>query len=288
MACGCADNACNCVVQGINGLTVTGSGSVIDPYLISAGAETTFAATNTGGGIDITPAGTAGHTPQIELVLDPASPALLSQGVDGLSVACCVIPGGEGGDFVAGMMMDWAGPAEPSGWVFADGSSYAEGDLPVLFAVIGTTYGSVGAGFFNVPDTRGRVTVALDDMGGADAGRLSVANLLGGTGGVDAVALSIAEMPSHNHPGSSFPGGVFTGTGNTNFFYNENCIYTGGGAQCAVTGIQTLSGTDGPVQDAIENLAISVSGAVTVAAQGGGGAHTNLQPYILVNKIIKT
>src|SRR6185503_2839045 len=65
---------------------------------------------------------------------------------------------------------------------------------------------------FNLPDMRGRVAVALDNMGGVTANRLassasgglgSVRHTLGGAGGEDAHVLTVAEMPSHSHPGGS-------------------------------------------------------------------------------------
>lgn len=67
MACdGCTD-VCTCVVQSGENITVTGSGSNVDPYIVNAAgvSETAFAATSSDGSIDITPAGTAGHTPDL-------------------------------------------------------------------------------------------------------------------------------------------------------------------------------------------------------------------------------
>jgi len=46
--------------------------------------------------------------------------------------------------------------AAPTGWVLCDGASLARtGTYASLFAVIGTTYGSVDGNTFNVPDMRG-------------------------------------------------------------------------------------------------------------------------------------
>lgn len=92
MACGCVDNSCLCVITGGSGVAVSGSGSVANPFVVSAipgASETSWTGTNTDGGITITPGGTNGHSPVINLNLDPASPAPLSVGVNGLSVECC-------------------------------------------------------------------------------------------------------------------------------------------------------------------------------------------------------
>lgn len=53
----------------------------------------------------------------------------------------------------SGMIMSWAGPSIPTGWVFCDGTSYNQsGTYNSLFAVIGTTYGSTSPGTFQVPN----------------------------------------------------------------------------------------------------------------------------------------
>lgn len=87
MACGCP-SSCTCSVQGINGVTVTGDGSVANPYQISPPTETVFAAT-ADDSIDITPGGTNGHTPNFAVRIDPASPAAISVSPAGIAVACC-------------------------------------------------------------------------------------------------------------------------------------------------------------------------------------------------------
>lgn len=88
MACGCTE-VCNCVVTGVNGVTVTGAGTVVSPYAVSPPPETPFAATNTDGGLTITGAGAYGHTPTIDLNIDPASTAPISVSGSGLRVDCC-------------------------------------------------------------------------------------------------------------------------------------------------------------------------------------------------------
>lgn len=40
----------------------------------------------------------------------------------------------------------------PAGWLLCNGSSYSTSTYSSLYSVIGTSYGSVGAGFFNVPN----------------------------------------------------------------------------------------------------------------------------------------
>lgn len=87
MACGCP-STCTCTVQGINGVIVTGDGSIANPYQISPPPETLFAATSDDS-IDITPGGTNGHAPNFAVRIDPASPATISVSPAGIAVACC-------------------------------------------------------------------------------------------------------------------------------------------------------------------------------------------------------
>lgn len=166
----------------------------------------------------------------------------------------------------SGVLSPFAGSTAPSGWLLCDGASYSTtGTYSALFGVIGYTYGGSGASF-NVPDLRGRIPVALDNMGGTDAGRLSVSNTLGGSGGTETHTLTIAEMPVHTHTAGSYDG--------TNGI-NNNLVTDGGGGNA----YQGLVASGSP------NSRIG-----TNSAGGSGGvtsAHNNMQPYILMNYIIK-
>lgn len=101
------------------------------------------------------------------------------------------------------------------------------------------------------PDLRGRIPVGLDNMGGSDAGRLSVANTMGGTGGTETHTLTSAQVPALGPSG----GGSF--------------VKDGSGAA-----YMAAAGTYGP---------FNVTGTTT----GSGGSHPNMQPYILLNWIMK-
>lgn len=109
MACGCVDNSCACIITGGSGVVVSGAGSVANPFVVSAagGSDPAWTGINTDGGITITPGGVNGHSPVINLNLDPASPAALSVGVDGLSVACCGV-GALGSVFTQSYQYDFA------------------------------------------------------------------------------------------------------------------------------------------------------------------------------------
>jgi Phage Tail Collar Domain len=90
----------------------------------------------------------------------------------------------------AGVVVDYAGVTiPPLGWLYCDGRSLLMTDYPDLYAAIGTTYGSVDATHFNIPDARGKVTAGVGGSFGA----------LAATGGVATVALAVGNLPSHTH-----------------------------------------------------------------------------------------
>jgi hypothetical protein len=102
VACGCA-SVCDCLLSGIDGVAITGSGAAADPYVISPPPETIFDAT-TDGSIDITPSGPYGHEPHIDVKIDPASTAPVSISAAGLRVDCC---GGVGGSNTSTVSTDY-------------------------------------------------------------------------------------------------------------------------------------------------------------------------------------
>ena len=168
------------------------------------------------------------------------------------------------------MLAPFAGSTAPTGWLLSDGSAVSRTTYKPLFDAIGTTYG-VGdnSTTFNLPDLRGRVIAALDNMGGTDAGRLSLANTLGTTAGTQTHTLTTSEIPSNTHPITD-PGHAHAqnGTAAANF-----------------AGSGGLQGTQTTTPMVIQ----SNTTGITVNGQSGttGQAHNIMQPTILMNYIIK-
>ena len=170
-----------------------------------------------------------------------------------------------------GVIMDFAGTNPPGGWLLCFGQLVDRTTYSDLFAVIGTTY-SVGDGVttFGIPDLRGRVAAGKDNMGGTAAGRLTSTTLdgtiLGQGGGSQTHALTTAQLASHTH---TVP--------------DHSHTYT-------VTNIQNI-GVTGPGGSNVNSgsgvTSTGGSGAFATVAAGSGTAHPNVQPTVIVNKIIR-
>lgn len=183
-----------------------------------------------------------------------------------------------------GMIVQFAAASSPSGWLLCDGSLVLKATYPDLWALLGSTYGTPTSTQFYLPDLRGRIGVGLDNMGGSDAGRLNVTNTLGGSGGVQEVTLNENNLPQHTHA---------AGTLATN---------TTGSHSHTVYGVSDIGNGSNPYGIASLAAISSDSNKTTVAAgdhshtiSGSTGNNTtsvtavnNMQPYILLNYIIKT
>lgn len=177
----------------------------------------------------------------------------------------------------AGTIVDFAGLAAPTGWLICAGQPLSRSDFADLFAAIGTVYGAPSGATFNLPDCRGRVSAGRDVDSSGFAGRLTTPNsqTLGAAGGAQSVTLTVGQMPSHTHTGSTASAGdhahnVQGGTGNGN------------------AGSPSLR-----YADTLETqVATSMTGAHTHTMSlnntGDGEAHANVQPTIILTKIIKS
>lgn len=108
-----------------------------------------------------------------------------------------------------GTSLEYAGAGDPADtrFLLEDGRAISRTTYSALFALIGTTYGAGdGVNTFNIPDSRGRVTVGPDNMGtsAGAAGRVTSNNGRGNSAGVESVTLAIANLPAHTHGVGTF------------------------------------------------------------------------------------
>ena len=183
-----------------------------------------------------------------------------------------------------GSLMMFIAASVPGGWLLCDGGAVSRSMYAALFATIGVTYGSGnGITTFNLPDMRGRAPV------GAGTGAGLTVRTLGGSGGAETHTLGTSEIPSHTHTGTTDSAGSHTHT------HNANADYPGAGLvvrNSQNTRVSSDTGQPNEINlDTSVALGINSAGdhthTFTTAAAGGSGAHNNMQPYLVVNYIIK-
>lgn len=185
-----------------------------------------------------------------------------------------------------GGVIEWFADELPDDtWLWANGAAVSRSDYAALFSRWGTRFGAGdGVTTFNVVDRRGRVGVGRDmAVNGSYANRVSSSILntrtLGAAGGVDSVTLTVAQMPKHSHALTINSAGAHVhGSGTPRIGGTLSSYPTGGG----------LSSREGTGFRAdVMPLAGAHTHTGTAAEVGGGAAHTNIQPSIVCNYIIK-
>src|SRR5689334_22943703 len=87
----------------------------------------------------------------------------------------------------------FAGNFNPNGWMFCNGQLLPISENEVLFQLIGTTYGGDGQSTFALPNLQSRLPLHQGTGGGSTY-------VIGQTGGVESVTLSVQQIPQHTHP----------------------------------------------------------------------------------------
>ena len=154
-----------------------------------------------------------------------------------------------------GEIMMFGGNFAPRGWAFCDGRTLPISQNDALFSLIGTTYGGDGQATFALPDLRGRLPIHQGQ--GPGLGNY----VIGQFGGAENVALSVGSMAAHTHTPAA---GTFSESASP-----------GGNVRGPWTGQQ--------YSDAASTSVINNN---SVGTNGGGSAHANMPPFLVISFVI--
>ena len=175
-----------------------------------------------------------------------------------------------------GAIIPYTGSSAPnSNFVLPAGQCISRTTYATYFALVSTTFGTCdGTTTFGVPDLRGRVIAALDNLNGSAASRLtstyfgSSGNTVGNTGGAESATLTEAQLPvvTKNIPAQQ-PTFTYTLGSTTSGTDNRvSSISTSGGGNSVTT-----------ADDA-------TPGSITF---GSGNAHAIVQPTMVMTMILR-
>ena len=161
-----------------------------------------------------------------------------------------------------GQIMPAAFGIVPRGWAACNGALLSIQQNQALFSLLGTTYGGNGINNFALPDLRGRAGR------GSDFGSVPLGEVIGS----ETVAVSTSELPTHNHAlqasTQSGPGGKPPSPAGKVFGQN------------------TLGAPVQTIFAAAASAEVALSAGTNVTNTGGGQAHNNMQPSLVVNYVI--
>src|SRR2546422_4423587 len=135
----------------------------------------------------------------------------------------------------------------PRGWALCNGQLLPINQNQALFALLGTTYGGNGQTTFALPNLQGRAPIHFGNS-----------HTLGEKAGETAHTLAIGELPAHTHTAVGSDAGANTPN-------PTNAYWASGG------------------QPAYSNAGSGPMSPQAVAPVGGGQAHENLPPYLVLN-----
>lgn len=180
-----------------------------------------------------------------------------------------------------------------NGWLKCDGRSLTRAEYPDLFEVIGVSFGSNDASTFKLPDTRGRV------LGAIGAGSGLTTRILGDTIGSETHTLTVSEMPSHLHTGTTDSSGTHThmitdpghthNVGNTNLSNNLQTAGSIDDDQGAIPEQNLMYSQITTSTSSTTGISINSDGAhthtFTTATSGNSQAHNNMQPTSFIGNV---
>lgn len=182
-----------------------------------------------------------------------------------------------------GAVVPYATETAPDGWLLCTGQDVYKDAYPALFAVLGTKYGTPADTLkFRLPDLQGRVPVGygtgyatLNSPGGS-ADSVIVSHDHGGYTGYDNPRHGHETTPAGAHGHTNIhPSGNLSGSTFGYQMVNHNNAYGSLGQNAVGDHTHGVTDTD-------------INHRHTISPSGESGVGKNLQPYIVLNYIIRT
>ena len=149
----------------------------------------------------------------------------------------------------------------PNGWALCQGQLLSIRQNTALFSLLGTNFGGNGTTVFALPDLQGRAPNGQGQAPGMQD------YILGQQAGTETIPLSAASVPPHSHGFNAFNVAATTNAPAGALPAQAHGAGRGGFA----INLFAPSGT-----------ATSLAPALVVPASGGGQAHNNLQPFLVL------
>lgn len=156
----------------------------------------------------------------------------------------------------------------PQGWALCQGQILQVMQNQALFSLLGNKYGGDGRTTFALPDLRGRTPLHTDFS----------ANQIGTAAGLESVTLNSAQMPAHTHLLEAST--------------SKATMANVGANGDRLLAASYINNPTTPSQDGPGKPIYGVAGSPTpmggdmCSSTGGGQAHNNMQPSLVVNYII--
>lgn len=174
-----------------------------------------------------------------------------------------------------GTIVPYINNTAPNGWLICDGSEVEIIRYRRLYDIILNRFGNSSNPnvYFSLPDLRGRVPI-----GNGTDGTLTNRSI-GTKGGSETHTLTVSELPAHSHTGTTDSAGNHTHVLNIGAGDDSN--------NSAINGQPPTADGNNVTNSYNTNAAGVHTHTFTTNSTGSGDAHNNMQPFIVLNYIIR-